>query len=147
MEEDELTINTLIEESHRNAVDKGWYNPPKTFPEAIALFHEEASEALKEYRNGHEPGEIYWKIDTKNNTGYAGRVMTDDEFRTLPDSTQIDLFNGGHAKPEGIPIEMADILIRVADTCGFYGIALEDALRIKMAFNITRPIRHGGKRV
>ena len=52
-----------------------------------------------------------------------------------------------HGKPSGIPIEYADLLIRVADTCQRYGIDLEAALRIKMQYNKTRLHRHGGKRV
>ncbi len=48
-------------------------------------------------------------------------------------------------KPEGIPIELANLLIRIFDTCGTYGINLSEALRMKMAYNKTRPYRHGGK--
>lgn len=48
-------------------------------------------------------------------------------------------------KPEGIAAEFADVLIRIFDTCGKYGIQLEEALRLKMAYNKTRPHRHGGK--
>lgn len=48
-------------------------------------------------------------------------------------------------KPCGIPVEYADLLIRVFDTCAHYGIDLDAALAAKMAYNRTRPIRHGGK--
>jgi len=48
-------------------------------------------------------------------------------------------------KPEGIPIELADVVIRIADTCQHYGINLEDAIAQKMIFNKTRSYRHGNK--
>ncbi len=50
-------------------------------------------------------------------------------------------------KPDGIPIELADAVIRIFDMCGFYGIDLESAILEKMAFNETRPHRHGGKKI
>ena len=48
-------------------------------------------------------------------------------------------------KPEGFPIELADVIIRIADFCGLHGIDLEEAIRFKMTFNKTRSHRHGGK--
>lgn len=41
--------------------------------------------------------------------------------------------------------ELADVLIRIFDLCGSRGWDLEDAVLRKMAFNKTRPYRHGGK--
>ncbi len=49
-------------------------------------------------------------------------------------------------KPIGFPSELADIVIRVGDLCGYLGIDLESAVAEKMAFNATREHRHGGKR-
>jgi NTP pyrophosphatase (non-canonical NTP hydrolase)/GH24 family phage-related lysozyme (muramidase) len=46
-------------------------------------------------------------------------------------------------KPEGVAYELADVVIRIADMCGLYGIDLERAIREKMAFNATRPYKHG----
>lgn len=46
-------------------------------------------------------------------------------------------------KPEGVPSELADVVIRVADMCGTYGIDLESAILDKLAYNKTRPYLHG----
>lgn len=48
-------------------------------------------------------------------------------------------------KPEGVPIELADAVIRIADLAGVYGFDLETAIKTKMKFNRTRPMKHGGK--
>lgn len=49
-------------------------------------------------------------------------------------------------KPEGLPSELADVVIRVMDLCGALGIDLEAAMRDKADYNESRPHRHGGKR-
>lgn len=48
-------------------------------------------------------------------------------------------------KPEGLPSELADIVIRVADLCGAYGIDLGREIARKMTYNETRKHRHGGR--
>ena len=48
-------------------------------------------------------------------------------------------------KPEGIPTELADVVIRVLDYCEAAGIDLEKEIIIKNEFNKTRPYKHGGK--
>ena len=48
-------------------------------------------------------------------------------------------------KPEGIPVELADCVIRIFDFCGLYDIDLEEVLQQKMEYNKTRPYRHGNK--
>ena len=49
-------------------------------------------------------------------------------------------------KPEGFVYELADVLIRVADLCGEFELDLEGALESKLAYNETRPYRHGDKK-
>lgn len=51
----------------------------------------------------------------------------------------------GIDKPEGVPSELADVLIRIFDLCGHYQIDLEKAVTEKMAYNKSREYRHGGK--
>lgn len=53
----------------------------------------------------------------------------------------------GTEKPEGIPIELADCIIRILDYCGKERINIAEAIRIKHEYNKTRPYRHGGKRI
>jgi NTP pyrophosphatase (non-canonical NTP hydrolase) len=50
-------------------------------------------------------------------------------------------------KPEGIPSELADVVIRLLDICGYFNIDLEAALIEKMTYNEKRPYRHGGKKL
>lgn len=50
-------------------------------------------------------------------------------------------------KPEGMPSELADILIRLLDVCERYDVDLEHEYEIKMKYNKTRPYRHGYKAV
>ncbi len=56
-----------------------------------------------------------------------------------------ETFEDPDFKPCGIPSELADVVIRIADMCGKYGIDLEQAIKTKMEYNRTRPHRHGGK--
>ncbi len=67
-----------------------------------------------------------------------------EAYRTDGDPTchYLDLDTG---KPEGVPSELADVVIRVADMCGAYGIDLSAAIVEKLAYNRTRPHRHGKK--
>ena len=48
-------------------------------------------------------------------------------------------------KPEGIPSELADVVIRILDMAGRYGIDLGAAIAEKHSYNLTRGHRHGGK--
>lgn len=49
------------------------------------------------------------------------------------------------AKPEGFGSEMADVFIRLLDTCDRRGIDLAAEFERKLAHNATRGHRHGGK--
>jgi len=67
-----------------------------------------------------------------------------EDFRNGHSPTEIYYEKLGE-KPCGVPIEIADVVIRLADLCGRYGIDLDTALSIKMDYNETRSHRHGGK--
>jgi hypothetical protein len=140
------TLNQLSQEIYSNAVAHGWWGDlsdyqewhvrgtQRNFGEVIALIHSEASEALEEHRNGHAYDEVYYKHG--------------DGTECKPDVVcKVGIGHAGGAKPEGIPIEFADIIIRVLDASAALGIDIDDAVRTKMVYNKTRPFKHGGKRM
>lgn len=116
--ENETAIGNVMREVHRTATEKGWYEQERGFPELIALVHSELSEAL----------EAYWDWG-----------LSQDAYLHFVDDEK------GDSKPEGIAAELADVIIRVCDMCQHLGIPLEEALKVKMAYNRTRSYRHGGK--
>lgn len=117
-------IHQLCEQAHATAVSKSWYDKPVDMPTHIALVHSELSEALEEYR----------ALQTLN----VGGIRF--ERKTMPNGQL------GSPEPKGVDIEFADAAIRIFDLCRYHGIDLAHAIRVKMAFNATRPPRHGGKR-
>jgi len=66
-----------------------------------------------------------------------------EEHRKWHSPTEIYVHAG---KPEGIPIELADCVIRILSFAAKHDIDLQQAVLDKMAYNETREFRHGGKR-
>jgi NTP pyrophosphatase (non-canonical NTP hydrolase) len=50
-------------------------------------------------------------------------------------------------KPDGIPVELADVIFRIMDLCGLYSIDIGRAVTAKLLYNESRTYRHGGKRI
>lgn len=113
-----MEIDRIVREAHETATEKGWCDGPPNFLEMIALIHSELSEALEDYRHHREPHVIHYETGPQSNK----------------------------RKPCGIPIELADVVIRVAHLCGRYDINLTEAIELKLAYNKERPYRHGNLR-
>jgi hypothetical protein len=132
-----ISLGEITSIVHATAIVKGWWDDTDEFPlrsdgDCIALMHSELSEALEELRNGHEPDEIYYADNSPHTHGGT-------------DAPECTTCNRG--KPEGVPIELADVIIRICDYAGRHHIDLDKAIEMKMNYNATRPARHGGKRL
>lgn len=70
-----------------------------------------------------------------------------EAFRTGRPVTQTWYTPAKPTKPEGVPSELADIMIRVWDFAHIWGIDLPNAICEKMIYNKTRSYRHGDKKI
>lgn len=167
-------LNELAALIHDRNVRLGFYDEDKVRPFDGMMMNvvTEVAEAQEEWRKGRGFTETYWKVvgepeDTQQILRFNGGKLqirnydydfqpaattgevrgtepewldiTPELLRRMPGMVQ-------YLKPEGIPSELADIIIRALDVCGFHGIDIAAAIRDKMAFNETRSRRHGGKR-
>lgn len=119
------TITDLVAEAYQNAVEHGFWDKEPNFGELIALCHSELSEALEAHRAGRAVDDTRDECDVDDCVSCGPCVYCK------------------HNKPEGVPTELADCVIRIFDLCGHYGIDLEAVIARKMAYNKTRERLHG----
>jgi NTP pyrophosphatase (non-canonical NTP hydrolase) len=125
-----MTIDELVKDSHERAKRKGWWDAQLTTLRFVGDVRRLDLEAVR--------GTIPEKLAlVHSEVSEALECYRDGEV-----SAEIGL--GG--KPEGLPSELADIVIRVCDLAGALGIDLDTAIKAKAAFNETREIMHGGKK-
>jgi hypothetical protein len=90
----------------------------------LMLIVTEVTEAHEQLRNGHHVANTY--------------------YPTAPPTTDLlQQDRVGIHKPEGVPSELADTIIRAFDFAGKYNIDLAGMIFEKLAYNATRPFKHG----
>lgn len=90
----------------------------------------------------------FWPDDTRNFMETLMLVVSEiaecgEEYRDGRGLNEV-YYHG--SKPEGIPVELADAVIRILDFCEWAGIDLYAVIQKKHAYNLTRAYRHGGKK-
>lgn len=119
-------INAYAAMAHAIAVYNGWWSKhgEVNLAERLMLCVSELSEAMECLR-GRE--ELVW-------------YQTNGSDK---EQTNLDMWDG--SKLEGLVTELADCVIRILDLCGWLDVDFEKVLTAKMAYNMKRGWRHGGK--
>lgn len=120
----------------------------QSLPEFVALTHSELSEALEQHREHRKPNEVWYSRHSDEVEAALRSYFSLKPGDLLPKGVSARVpcrKEDPGAKPEGIPSEMADVIIRVAHYCGANGIDLAEAVIEKAAYNATRPYKHGNK--
>lgn len=105
-----MTFEEWVKIAHEYRVEKGWWDDPnRSIYSALIHIMCELAEVAEEIRDGRDPKVTHWSRDKR-----------------------------GNLKPEGVPSELADVVLLAMDFAGQYGIDLESAMLTKMSYNFTR---------
>lgn len=117
-----MDYQKIVEDSVRIARDKGWLDKPRTLAQSINLLHSEPSEALEDFRVHRGVNETFYEVEyvlphqEENGTwseGVGKVTLSETNFSEFAQGVTLK-----KVKPCGIPSEMADIIIRIAQECG-----------------------------
>ena len=132
----EVNVRNGWDTSRRMIADPDAFDPEWVSTHKIAelgLIDTEVAEAIEEVRGNHPMNENRYPRQA-----YLAS-MPDNERDSYPE------WPHGPYKPEGVPSELADVIIRVLDLADAYGIDIGAAVVEKINYNATRSLRHGGK--
>jgi len=100
-------LNDLVSESFKIATEKGWHESERSLSAITLLMQSEVSEVVEEYRKHKGLKEVWYEVHHSEG------------------GVDVTTIGGPGDKPCGIPVEIADMVIRVADYCGNKGYNLE----------------------
>ncbi len=119
----EHTFEALCVRSEAISREKGWITDTDARPyyTTVALFHSELSEALEEFRANRALNEVYYECTFKKDDGE--KVKQEVALADIDAARKVEGKYGRgteflDAKPAGIPIELADFIIRIAQRVG-----------------------------
>lgn len=119
-----MTIQQLVKTCHKNAKDKGfWDSNSHNIPEKLMLIVSELGEALEALREGKRQPNKENADELNTKTGKIERTWFKDTFED----------------------EICDVVIRIADLCGWLNINLDWQIKKKLEYNKNRSYKHGKK--
>ena len=131
------SLNTLSQEIFQANKEKGFWSHDRPLTETTMLIVTELAEAVEEERAGRAG---VWYSDPAYDMHYgADMVAVEGDHLAHP-------LRGSRSralKPEGVDVELIDALIRLLDLLGSRCVDVDGLLKQKLAFNASRPARHG----
>ena len=109
-----MLVDDMAKMVHENAVDHGWWDGERNWPEIISLIHSEWSEALEEARKGNPLAYVDAYVrGPEQIESVMMKVERDADGRYVYEGKEV-----GGRKPEGVAIELMDGVIRILDLFG-----------------------------
>lgn len=135
------SLSDWAREIHEWSTGNGWWSrPTDNIAGKLLLVHSEISEAAEELRAAgpcpHGAPDVDW--DDLRRVEFQHPLQS--EIRPDFDADS----RGNLLKPVGFRSELADTMIRILDIYARIGADPDADVAQKMAYNKTRPVRHGG---
>lgn len=115
-----VNLNGFAQVCHSISESKGWTALKRTDTQLCNLMISECIEALEDFRDNHPLNEIYYENNKKNPLR-----CTTEHLKTMTPEAR----NDAGIKPCGIPIELADFIIRAGQYFGTNKLDLEAAFK------------------
>ena len=112
-------LRELQQMAYESAAENGWYDEPR----------EDAVKNLPKYLT------------------YMSSELAEAFADWLAGHDPAESWTDNDGKPQGIPSELADMVIWALSLAGRYGFDLEEAVVKKIQFNVTREKHHGAERI
>lgn len=159
-----MNTQALIERSHRQAVDKGFWEVPLSFGMAMALISSEVMEALEAYRKGrinpdwNNAQEVKESMEIEMADGeiriadWSGRHQFEIDIEKVNINWSLDegenfmllLEACVTAWKEGNKeSSMEKLFNTILSFCMYYNIEIEKFIMWKLDYNLNRPYKHG----
>lgn len=144
------SLNQLRDEIHANAKEKGFCDQKREVGTMLMLIVSELAEALEADRVGYFCNFSKYEEDKKYSFELKHKQETDVRFMPRsPSSIQTPEEIEKEAFEKYIKNtfedELADVIIRTLDICGYLNIDIERSVLAKMRYNKTREKMHSKK--